>query len=81
MGQDTGGIDLLKEVNGHPQIHIANAVDGQANTVLARIKYAILAGAIVLELQQIVAIVKGIHILGLTGIDKFLFHNQVISFI
>ena len=32
------GIDLLKEVDGHTQVHIAHALDGQAHGVLAEIE-------------------------------------------
>ena len=53
VGLDAGGIDLLKEVDAHAQVHIAYTVDGQAHGVLAGIEHAVLTGAVVLELEQI----------------------------
>ena len=49
MGADAGGVDLLEEVDGHPQVHVAHALDGQTNGVLTGIEHAVLAGAVVLE--------------------------------
>ena len=71
MGLDAGGVDLLEEVDGHAQVHVAHAVDGQANRVLAGIEHAVLAGAVVFELEQVVAVFQSINILGLTGVNEF----------
>ena len=75
MGQNAGSIDLLKEVDGHTQIHVAHTLDGQADAVFTGIKHTVLAGAIVLELQLIVTIGQCINIFGLTGVNKLLFHD------
>ena len=72
---DTGGVDFLKEIDGHPQVHIAHAVNGQTDGVFTGIEHAVLAGAVVLELQQIVAVVQGKHVLGLASVNKLLFHG------
>jgi len=74
VGLDAGGVDLLEEVDGHTQVHVAHALDGQAHGVLAGIKDAVLAGAVVFELQQVVAVLQGVNVLGLTGVHEF--HND-----
>ena len=74
VGLDAGSIDLLKEIDAHPQVHIAHAVDGQADGVLTGIKHAILTGTVVLELQQVVAVLQSIDILGLPSVNQF--HND-----
>ena len=66
MGQNAGGIDFLEEVNGHTQIHVAHALDGQADSVFTGIKHAVLAGAIILEKKQAVAVRQRINVLGFT---------------
>ena len=57
-----------KEIDGHTQVHISNTFNGQANAVLTRIKYTVLAGAIVLKEQQTVSIWKLVNILGFSCI-------------
>jgi len=80
MGSNAGCIDLFEEIDGHAQVHIANAFNGQANRVLTGIKNAILTGAVVLELEQIIAILQSINILSLAGIDELqILHNLVHS--
>ena len=75
------GVDLLKEVDGHPQVHIAHAVDGQTHRVLAGIKHTVLAGAVILELQQVVAVVQSKYVFGLASVNKLLFHGGIPPFI
>ena len=76
MGADAGGIDLLEEVNGHAQVHVAHALDGQTDRVLAGIEHTVLAGAVVLELKQTVAIGQSINVLGFTGVQQLqVFHK------
>ena len=78
---DACSIDLLKVVDGHTQVHIANAFDGQTNGVFAGIEHAVFAGTVVLEQQQAVAVGKSINILGLTGIQQLeIFHDKITSF-
>ena len=81
VGLDAGGVDLLKEVDGHPQVYIAHAVDGQTHGVLAGIENTVLAGAVILELQQVVAVIQSEHIFGLTSVNKLLFHGGIPPFI
>ena len=73
MGLDAGGIDLFEEVDGHAQVHVAHAVDGQAHGVLAGIENAVLAGAVIFELQQIVAVFQGIDVLRFASVDELHF--------
>jgi hypothetical protein len=58
-------------VLGHAQVDVAHTLDGQAHAVLARIEHTVLAGAVVLKLEKVVAIVQYVHILGLSGINEF----------
>ena len=76
--KDSGGVDFFKEVLGHAQIDVAHTLDGQAHAVLTRIKHAVLAGAVVLKLEQVVAVVQCVNILGLSGINEF--HSFPLSF-
>ena len=70
-----GGVDLLKEVDGHAQVHVAHALNGQAHGVLAGVEHTVLAGAVVLEFQQAVAIGQSVDILGFAGVEQFqVFH-------
>ena len=69
VGLDASGIDFFKEIHGHAQINVANAFNGQANRVFAGIKNAVLTGAVVLELQKIVAVFQSVDILGFTYIN------------
>lgn len=71
VGADAGGVDLFKEVLGHAQVDVAHTLDGQAHAVLARIEHTVLASAVVLKLEKVVAIVQYVHILGLSGINEF----------
>ena len=81
VGTDTGSVDLLKEIDGHTQVYIAHALDGQADAVFAGIELAILASAVILKQQQAVAVGQLINILGLAGVQQFeIFHNFVTSF-
>ena len=80
VGLDAGGIDLLEEVDAHAQIDVADAVDGEADGVLAGIEHAVLAGAVIFEFEQVIAVVKRVHVLGLAGVDEFLFHNAAAPF-
>ena len=75
MGLDAGGVDLLEEVDGHAEVDVAHALDGEADRVLARIEDAVLAGAVVLELEQVVAVLEGEHVLGFAGVHEFLGHG------
>ena len=75
MRADAGGVDLFKEVDRHAQVDITDAVDGQADAVLAGVEHAVLAGAVILELQQIVAVFQCVDILGFAGVNEFLFHG------
>ena len=70
---DTCFIDFLEEVVCHAKVEVADAFDGESDLVLARIEFSILACDIILELQQIVAVVKLKYVLGLSGVNKF--HN------
>ena len=70
-------LQQLKIMNRGLQICLADTLDGQANGILAGIKYAILAGAVVLELQHHIAVVQLINILGLTLV--YLFHLKKAS--
>ena len=47
----------------------------------AGIEDAVLAGAVVLELEQIVAVVKGVNILGLSCVNEFLFHGSCLLYL
>ena len=71
VGQDTGGIDLLKEIDGHTQVDVAHTLDGQTHGVLAGIEDAVLAGAVVLKLQQAVAVLQLVNVLSLAGVNQF----------
>ena len=77
VGGDAGSVDFFKEINGHPKVYVAHAIDGQAHRVFAGIEHAVLAGAVVLELQQVVAVVQSKHVLGLTSVNKLLFHDDI----
>ena len=70
VGLDACCVDLLEEIDGHSQVNIANALDSEADGILAGIEYAVLAGAVVLELEQVVAVIQLENILGLSGINK-----------
>ena len=74
VGLDACGIELFKEIDGHTEVHVANAVDLETNGVLAGIKHAVLAGAVVLKLEKIVAVVECENVLGFSGVNKFLCH-------
>ena len=74
MGLNARGTDLFKEIDRHPQVYIPHAVDGQTNRIFAGIKYPILAGAVVLELEQVVAVVQSVNILGFSGVNEFHHH-------
>ena len=76
VGADAGGVDLLEEVDGHTQVHVAHALDGQAHGVLAGVEHAVFPGAVVLELQQVIAVVQGVDVLGLSGVNEFVFHGK-----
>ena len=71
MRADAGGVDLFKKVLGHAQVDIAHALDGQAHAVLAGVKHAVLARAVILEPEQVVTVVQCEYILGLSGIYEF----------
>ena len=77
VGADAGGVDLFKVVDAHAQVHIAHAFDGQADAVFAGIEDAVLAGAVILEQQQAVAIGQLVNILGFAGVKQFLFHKYI----
>jgi len=62
------------------QIHVSNIVDGQANGVFARIKHTVLACAVILEFQQVAAVIKHVDILGLAGIDEVQIIRDPIAF-
>ncbi len=68
-------VDLLEEVDRHAQVHIAYALDGKSHGVLAGIEHAVLSGAVVLELQQVIAVFQGEDVLGLAGIHEILGHG------
>ena len=55
----------------------ANALDGESNTVFAGIEYAVLTGAVVLELQHHIAVVKAVNVLGLAFVN--LLHSSETS--
>ena len=79
VGLDAGSVDLLEEVDGHAQVDVAHAVDGQAHGILAGIEHTVLAGAVVLELEQVVAVVQRVDVLGLAGINEILFHDKFLQ--
>ena len=78
MRADAGGVDLFKKVLGHAQVDIAHALDGQAHAVLAGVKHAVLARAVILELEEVVAVLQCEYVLGLSGIYEI--HLLVLSF-
>ena len=80
MGLDAGLLQLLKEVDGHLQVDPAHALDGEAHGILTGVELAVLAGAVVFELQQVVAVFQGVNILGLSRIYQFHFQNSPVSF-
>ena len=51
-----GFFQQLKKVDGRFQVFTANALNGEAHRVLARVEHAVLAGAVILEFQQHVAV-------------------------
>jgi hypothetical protein len=80
MRADTRSIDLFEKVDRHAQVHIANALYGKAYRVFTGVKHPVLAGAVIFEFEQIVAIVESIHIFGLSGVNELFFH-EFFSFI
>lgn len=67
---------FFKEIDGHAQVHITHAVNGEAYGIFAGIKDAVLAGAVILEFQQIVAVIQRVDVFGFAGVDEFLRHDQ-----
>ena len=64
----------FKEEDGSFQVCSANAFDGEAYSVFARIKNAVFAGAIIFKFQQYVTVFQLVNVFGFTGIN-FL-HNR-----
>ena len=80
MRTDARSIDLLEKVDRHAQVYVANTFNRKADRVFTGIKYPILTGAVIFEFEQIVAVLKGIYILGLSGVNELFFHG-FLSFI
>ena len=71
-------LQKLEVVDRGLEILAADALNGQTDGVLARIKNAVLTGAVVLELEHDVAVVKRIYVLGFS--DVKLFHMRYAPF-
>src|SRR5690606_18346291 len=71
MGGNSCGMQTLEEVVGHGQGFATLAFDLADHGVGTRIDDPVLTSDVVLEDQQDVAIVQGVYVLGLAGVDLF----------
>ena len=71
MGRDPGSDDFLKIINAHSEVDASDAFDAESDRVRAGVKNAVCARHIVLELEQVVAVVQRKNIFGLPGVDLF----------
>ena len=67
-------INLFEEIDRHTKIYVADAVDGKSDRIFAGIKHAVLAGAVILEFEKVVAVVECEYVLCLTCVNEF--HND-----
>ena len=73
MRANARGVDFFKEINGHPQVDIADTLDGKPYRVFTRIEHAILAGTVVLKFQQIISVFQCEYVFCFP-VDQFVFH-------
>ena len=66
MSLDAGFLKKLKIVNGSLQVCLTDTFDGKSYGILTGIENAVFAGAVILELQQYVAVVKLKYVFGLS---------------
>ena len=71
MSFDSGFFQQLKIVNRSLQIGLADTVDCKTDAVLTGIKNSVLAGTVVLELEQNVTVVKRKNVLCFTFVNLF----------
>ena len=76
VGPDAGFANFLKIVNGHSEVYVADALNRQSDRVLARVENAVLAGAVVLELEKVVPVVERVNVFGFAGVNKSVCHND-----
>ena len=81
MSLDSRGIDFLKEIDAHAKVDITNAVNGETNSVFARIKHTVLAGAVIFEFKHVVAVFKRINVLCLASVNEFHDNSSILFFI
>ena len=62
-------------MDGHPQVDIADSVDGEPDRVFPGVEHTVLAGAVVFEFEEVMTVVKGKDIFCLACVNSF--HDMI----